>query len=354
MGIKAGAGRPRHDGGTSSSKNRRMELVCPAGGLPALRAAVDNGADAVYIGFRDDTNARHFPGLNFDPEQAAAGIAYARDRGVRVYLALNTYPQAHNLDRWLGAVDRAAELGVDALICADIAVLDHARRHHPKLPLHLSVQASATTWAALRFYHEHFGVRRAVLPRVLSLAQIETLVAKSPVAIEVFGFGGLCVMVEGRCSLSALLSGAAPNLCGVCSPAEAVRFEDTPEGLVSRLGGWLIDRFAPGERAGYPTVCKGRYRLGGHVYYAFEEPTSLNTLDLLPALARAGVAAIKIEGRQRSPAYVAAVTRIWRAALDALAAEGGAFVPRPAWQAALTGLSEGRQTTLGAYHRPWR
>jgi collagenase-like PrtC family protease len=83
-----------------------MELVCPAGNLPSLKAAVDNGADAVYTGFRDDTNARHFAGLNFTPKKLAEGIRYARRKGVRVFIALNTYPRPDGFERWQQAVDR--------------------------------------------------------------------------------------------------------------------------------------------------------------------------------------------------------------------------------------------------------
>ena len=132
-----------------------MQLVCPAGNLPALKVAVDQGADAVYIGFRDDTNARHFAGLNFGPAKMADGIRYARQREVKVFLALNTYPQPSGWTRWQSAVDQAAELGVDAMIVADIGVLDYAAERYPDLNLHLSVQGSATNYEALRFYHEH-------------------------------------------------------------------------------------------------------------------------------------------------------------------------------------------------------
>jgi collagenase-like PrtC family protease len=125
----------------------------------------------------------------------------------------------------------------------------------------------------------------------------------------VFGFGGLCIMVEGRCLLSSYVTGESPNMCGVCSPAKAVRWEETANGLETRLGGLLIDRYAPGEPAGYPTLCKGRFTVADQTYYAIEEPTSLNTLELLPELHHMGIAAIKIEGRQRSPAYVTQVTK---------------------------------------------
>jgi putative protease len=331
-----------------------VELVCPAGGLPALKAAVDQGADWVYLGLRDQTNARNFAGLNFDEKALVEGLAYAHARRRKVLLALNTYPQAATWERWTGALDRAAALGVDAVILGDLGLFDYAHRRHPSLELHLSVQGSATSHEAINFYHERFGVRRAVLPRVLSLAQVEHVVKNTPVEIEVFGFGGLCVMVEGRCALSAYACGESPNTYGACSPAHAVRWEESAAGLDSRLNGILIDRYASNERAAYPTLCKGRFEVDGATYYAIEEPASLNTIEMLPEFLRMGVKAVKIEGRQRSPAYVAQVTKVWRAAIDAAQAEAGRFVPRPAWMAELNRHAEGSQHTLGAFSRPWK
>jgi putative protease len=251
-------------------------------------------------------------------------------------------------------VDRAAEFGVDAVILADPGLMDYARSAHPELLLHLSVQGSATNYEAINYYREHFGIRRAVLPRVLSLAQVAHTIRNTGVEIEVFGFGGLCVMVEGRCALSAYATGTSPNCNGACSPGSAVRWQQTAQGMETRLNGVLIDRFAQGERAGYPTLCKGRFEVDGDTYYAIEEPASLNTLELLPQLIEIGVRAIKIEGRQRSPAYVAQVTRVWREAIDRCAARPEGFRPTPAWMAELGKVSEGQSCTLGAYHRPWK
>ncbi len=331
-----------------------IELVCPAGNLPALKAAVDHGADCVYLGFRDDTNARNFNGLNFDAAALREGLRYAHERARRVLLALNTFPQADNWTRWTAAVDRAAEFGVDAVILADPGLMGYACRTHPQLRLHLSVQGSATNYEAINFYHERFGIRRAVLPRVLSLAQVEQVIGNTPVEIEVFGFGGLCVMVEGRCALSAYATGVSPNCNGACSPAKSVRWEQTAAGMETRVNGILIDRYGDDERSGYPTLCKGRFEVEGETYYAIEEPTSLNTLELLPQMVAAGVAAIKIEGRQRSQTYVAQVTKVWRAAIDAAVRERQGFTVRPAWMAELNKVSEGQSHTLGAYNRPWK
>jgi collagenase-like PrtC family protease len=123
---------------------------------------------------------------------------------------------------------------------------------------------------------------------------------------------------------------------------------------VKAVGEDAAVRYAPGENAGYPTLCKGRFEVEGETYYAIEEPTSLNTLELLPQIVAAGVAAIKIEGRQRSQTYVAQVTKVWRAAIDAAVRERQDFTVRPAWMAELNKVSEGQSHTLGAYNRPWK
>ncbi|EXI68457.1 MAG: putative protease YhbU precursor [Candidatus Accumulibacter adjunctus] len=330
------------------------QLICPAGSLPALKAAVDHGADAVYLGYRNETNARNFAGLNFDQRAMVEGVRYAQTRHRQVLMAINTFAQPGRFADWQRAVDGAADLGVDAVILADVGLLDDSSRRHPDLRLHLSVQGSATNYEAINFAHREFGVRRAVLPRVLTLAQVETVVRNTPVEIEVFGFGSLCVMNEGRCWLSSYATGESPNTVGACSPAKFVQWQKSPDGMATRLNGILIDCFAAAEPAGYPTLCKGRFEVQGETYYALEEPTSLNVLEILPEIARIGVAAIKVEGRQRSPTYVAQVTRTLRAALDELARGEQRFSVRPAWQAELARLAEGSQVTLGAYSRPWR
>jgi putative protease len=333
--------------------HRLPELVCPAGSLPALKAAVDHGADAVYLGFKDNTNARNFAGLNFDRKTMSEGIRYAHARGKKVLLAINTFPQAGRVAEWHRAVDSAAELG-DAVIMADVGLLAYASRRHPTLRLHLSVQGSATSFVAVNFAYQEFGIKRAVLPRVLTLQQVEHVINNTGVEIEVFGFGSLCVMNEGRCWLSSYACGESPNTVGACSPARFVKWEKKSGGMETRLNGILIDRFSDDEAAGYPTLCKGRFEVNDATYYALEEPTSLNVLPILPEIVKIGVAAIKVEGRQRSPTYVAQVTRTLRAALDAVANSDSAYAVRPAWLAELSRLSEGSQATLGAYSRPWR
>lgn len=331
-----------------------MELLCPAGSLPALKTAVDNGADAVYIGFKDDTNARHFAGLNFTDSKLEKAVDYVHQHGRKLHIAINTFAHPGADARWKQAVDRGVALGADALIIADLAVLDYASRRYPEMELHVSVQASATNAAAIRFYQQQFNAKRVVLPRVLSMHQVKQLARETDVGLEVFAFGSLCIMAEGRCYLSSYMTGESPNTVGACSPAKFVRWEETPNGLESRLNEVLIDRYGPGENAGYPTLCKGRFEVDGQTYHALEEPTSLNTLGLLPELFKTGIQSVKIEGRQRSPAYVEQVTRVWRSAIDAYQANPDAYQVKSEWDTQLARVSEGSQTTLGAYHRQWQ
>jgi len=326
-----------------------LEILCPAGTPAALRSAVAAGADSVYLGFRDETNARNFPGLNFDYEELCAGVAHAHDRGVKVYVAINTFPRAGDPGPWHEAVDKATHAGADAVILADFGLAAYACRHHPGLERHLSVQASAANAAAIEFYREHCGITRVVLPRVLTLPQIAALTKAVDVETEAFVFGGLCVMAEGRCALSSYVTGESPNRTGMCSPAHAVRYKDEAGGtMVSMLGGFTVNRFAPGEPAGYPTLCKGRFFARGEAQYLFEEPTSLNAASVLSELAAAGVRAVKIEGRQRGRSYVAAAVAAMRAAVDAL--ETGETLEA----GALDALTEGGRGTLGVYRKGWR
>ncbi|MGN6146723.1 MAG: ubiquinone anaerobic biosynthesis protein UbiU [Mesorhizobium sp.] len=327
-----------------------MELVCPAGTPATLRAAVLAGADAVYCGFRNETNARNFPGLNFSSQEMAEGIRFAHGNGSKVLVAINTFARAENTDLWRKAADTAAACGADAVIAADIAVLDHMASNHPHTRLHLSVQAAAATPEAIGFYAQAFGVRRVVLPRVLSVQEIAALNRAIDVETEAFVFGGLCVMMEGRCHLSSYATGKSPNLNGVCSPPEAVSYLEDAEGTTARLAGFTIDRFAAGEPAGYPTLCKGRFTAGDKTGYLFEDPVSLNAGSMIVALKDAGVTALKIEGRQRGKGYVTEVVRAFRRAVDA--AENGSDPVEI--DGILASLSEGGRQTTGAYRKTWR
>ncbi len=329
-----------------------MELLCPAGSLPSLKAALNNGADAVYIGFKDDTNARHFAGLNFNDKKFRSAVETVQASGKKLHVAINTFGHPEKMDRWYSAIDKSIQLNADAIILADLALLQYARDKYPNQEIHLSVQASATNTAAIQFYHQQFNVKRVVLPRVLSLKQVQQIAENTEVELEVFAYGSLCIMSEGRCYLSSYLTGESPNTVGACSPAKHVVWQENTGGLETRLNGVLIDKYAENENAGYPTLCKGRFEVDNQVYHAIEEPASLNTLELLPQLKAMGIKAVKIEGRQRSSAYVEKITKVWRQAIDQCSLKN--FTAKPDWMKTLGDLSEGRQNTLGAYERTWQ
>lgn len=338
--------------GAEMARKTRPELVCPAGTPAALRAAVNAGADAVYCGLANETNARNFAGLNFTPELLTAAIAYAHGNGAKVFLAVNSFATAPRAQLWHEAIDAAARLGVDAVIVADIGVAAYAARNHPQLRLHLSVQAGASSPEAIRYYCSEFNVQRVVLPRILTVAEIASIQREVPCEIEAFVFGNIGMMSEGRCSLTNYVTGRSTNMDGVCSPANAVRYADMPGGAKSvSLGDFEIDCFAAGEHAGYPTICKGRYLspVRNEPYYAFEEPVTLNLSSLLPELIAAGVTALKIEGRQRSRTYVKEVVSAYRNAVDDIVA-GRRFS-----LSSLVALSEGGKETQGAFlTKKWR
>jgi len=325
-----------------------MEIVCPAGTPASLRAAVKAGAHTVYCGFADETNARNFPGLNFDRDEMGEGIKFAHDHGAQVLIAINTYPRAGSEALWHRAVSDAERCGADAVILADLGLLAYAAKHHPGLRRHLSVQAAAANADMLNFYASEFGVKRVVLPRVLSVPEIAAINAETEVETEVFVFGGLCVMAEGRCSLSSYATGESPNMNGVCSPATHVEYHEDHGALSAKLGGYAIHQVGADEPAPYPTLCKGCFSAGDATGHLFEDPVSLNAEKLIPQLAKAGVTALKIEGRQRSRSYVAQVVRNFRAAVDAQAAG----LPMP--EGMLARLTEGQAATAGAYKKTWR
>lgn len=329
----------------------RPELVCPAGTPAGLRTAVDAGADAVYCGFQGPTNARNFPGLNFTVPQMAGAVSYAHDRGAKVLAAVNSFPPAGRTDIWKTAIDDAVGLGVDAVIVADIGMAAYLAETHPGQRVHLSVQAGASSPEAINFHCRAFGIKRVVLPRILTVAEIEQIHDEIPCEIEAFIFGNIGMMAEGRCALSSYVTGQSTNTEGVCSPASHVHYQEDDDGnLTTRLGGFAIDCIACGENAGYPTICKGRYTTAHkRAYYAFEEPVSLNLTRLLPNLMRAGVTALKIEGRQRSRAYVKAVVSAFRQAVDTYLAGGEPDIDH------LLALTEGHRETQGAFRsKAWR
>jgi putative protease len=330
-------------------KGLSLEIVAPAGNPSSLKAASDSGAHAVYAGFSDATNARNFEGLNFTEEELSEGLEYLRSRGKKLYIAVNTFPQGSDASRWRRSVDRAASIGADALILADLGVLDYARGKYPDINIHLSVQAGSSNHESINFFRRHFDIKRVILPRVLTVEEIKRIKEKTGLEIEVFVLGGLCINAEGRCYLSSFLTGASTNTGGACSPSRFVGFSNSPDGALRiTLNGFLLNELRKDERSPYPTCCKARYLLpDGRAFYAMEEPESLNAISLLAELVKAGVGALKIEGRQRTKKYVSDMTGVLSEALDRVLQDS--FEVKKEWTEKTAASFEGSKETVGCY-----
>ncbi|MGM9642493.1 MAG: U32 family peptidase [Eubacteriales bacterium] len=253
------------------------ELLAPAGSPEALSAAIRAGADAVYMG-ASGFNAR-IGAANFTPESLKYEIARAHEAGVRIYLTLNTLVYDREIPEMLGTAEAAYLAGADALIVADLGVASLLRRTFPDLPLHASTQMSGHNLDAARELHK-LGFERMVIVRETSRENMELICRQSPIEIEAFVHGALCVCHSGQCLFSSIVGGRSGNR-GLC--AQPCRLPYT------------------GER-------------GSRSY-----PLSLKDLSLaehLPELIDMGVSSLKVEGRMKPPEYVGGVISIWRRLLD--------------------------------------
>lgn len=323
------------------------ELLAPAGSPLALRRAVAYGADAVYAGVpRWSLRVR---GNGFSRDDFEGGIRYAREHGCRFYAVVNAIPHERRLHAdFARQLREIASLGPDALIMADPGLMSQALEICPQIPIHLSVQANTVNSGDVKFW-SRLGIKRCILARELSLSEIKMIRDECPdTELEVFAHGALCVAVSGRCLISGLLSrrdantGACNNSCrhlfrvrarGI-QTFKAGSAEDLPDDLV--LATEIEDaEKRPGEWMGMEQDAGGTYLMNSK---------DLCTLPILGKLCATGVDSIKIEGRSRSPFYVAAITRAYRLALDAIAR--GEQVPGESFLIASSIPSRGYTTAL--------
>ena len=299
----------------------QAELLAPAGGPPALQAALSAGADAVYLGL-DTWSARAFA-ANFEPAALPAAIDRAHLHGARVHLALNVLLKDDELDDALGALEVPYRAGLDALIVTDLGFAARVHDAYPALELHASTQLDTHSSAQLERLAA-LGFSRAILARELSLDEIAALDPHG-LGLEVFVHGALCYGYSGACLLSSMASGRSGNR-GRCSQACRLRY---------RLDAGAAGPADNAARSGAPPVAPARPADPSTGSDA-DLPRVLSTADLaavavLPALLAAGVTSFKIEGRMKDAAYVAVTTAVYRAALDAALADPDGFVVAPEW-----------------------
>lgn len=255
---------------------RRIELLSPAGGMEALRAAVQNGADAVYLGEKSFSARQNAE--NFDKENLCDAVKYAHQRGVKVYIAMNTLVSYREIKDFVKGVENAARSGADALIIQDFGAAEAARRVCPKMPIHASTQMSAHNEKDVEYLLKR-GFSRIVLARELKKSEIEKIYTNTNASLEVFVHGALCVCASGQCLMSSFIGGRSGNR-GRC--AQPCRQMYSAEG---KNGYWL-------------------------------SPRDLCLLDEISDLYETGVDSLKIEGRMKNPEYVASVTGMYRKYLD--------------------------------------
>ncbi|PLX99789.1 MAG: peptidase U32 [Desulfuromonas sp.] len=273
---------------------RLPELLAPAGNLEKLRCALDYGADAVYAGLQHYSLRAQADNLSWDDYLSA--LQLCRSRGKRLYLTLNAFFRQAELDDLATLVRRLANAPPDALIVSDPGAIATIRDEAPGLALHLSTQANTVNAASIDFWSAH-GVSRVNLARELGLEEIAAIRKATGVELEVFVHGAMCVAWSGRCLLSAALTGRSANR-GACTHPCRWKYA-------------LMEESRPGEYFPIEEDSRGSYLLNSRDLCLLEE---------LPALVAAGVNSLKIEGRMKSPYYVASVTRVYREALDRLAA----------------------------------
>ncbi len=251
-----------------------MELLSPAGNMERLIAAVQSGADAIYFG-APSFNARQFAGNFADIAQA---VHYAHLRGVRAYLTLNTLVTDARLAEWFAVAQEAAQAGVDAVIVQDLGCGLKLKELCPSLSLHASTQMTVTNSKQAQMLYDA-GFSRIVLARECSKEEISAIAARVPIELEVFVHGALCVCYSGQCLMSSVLGGRSANH-GACAQPCRLPYQ------LQRQSGYLLS------------------------------PKDLCLVQQIDALQAAGVHSLKIEGRMKSPLYVATVTQIYRKALD--------------------------------------
>ena len=254
-----------------------LELLAPAGSMEALRAAVQNGANAVYLGC-GQFNARQ-SAKNFTPQALAEAVKYCHIRGVAVHLTLNTLVSDKETDEAAALIRHAVTAGVDAFIVQDLGIVQLCRQIAPHIPLHGSTQMTVHSLPGVQFC-AGLGMSRVVLSRELSQDEIRYICANSPIEIEVFGHGALCMSYSGQCYLSAAIGGRSGNRGRCAQP------------------------------------CRQSY---GYNRWENKYPLSLKdncTVQYVKALEDMGVASLKLEGRMKRPEYVAAVTQVYRKAID--------------------------------------
>jgi putative protease len=304
------------------------ELLAPAGTMEIVQAAFHHGADAVYVGIGQYNLRAHAPGFSF--EELTGAVAMAHSSGKRIYATLNSMPGDEQIIEIEALVKKIAAGNdfPDALIVSDPGVVALCREHAPAIRIHLSTQTGTFNSRSIAFWRDQ-GVKRIVLPREMSLAEIAAMRTINGVETEVFIHGAMCVSISGRCLLGAYMAGRHPNR-GDCPQPCRLRYRIT---------------HIPDETSDIPLSFDAEETDNGVFLLNSKD---LNTLAILPQIITAGVASLKIEGRNKSLHYISSVVKVYRAALDRCMQTPGGYTPDASWSEELDRIDH-RPYTTGFY-----
>lgn len=306
----------------------KIELLAPAGNMEKLKMAIRYGADAVYLAGKG-FGLRAYGG-NFTAEEMKEAAAFVHERGRKFYVTVNIIPRNGDLEGLDTYLKFLQDIGADAALISDLGVFQLAREAAPRLPIHVSTQASAANWRTVKMWKD-MGASRVVLAREVSIEEMAEIRKKVDVELEYFVHGAMCISWSGRCLLSNFFTdGKRQSNRGECIQACRFRYS-------------LVEETRPGQYWPIEEDEHGTYILNSK---------DLCLIDQIPQLIQAGASSLKIEGRMKSVYYAAAVTATYREAIDAYYAEGDAFRVRREWREELEKISHRPYTTGFALGNP--
>lgn len=304
-------------------KQKKPELLAPAGNMEKLKMAILYGADAVYLG--GEAYGLRAQGGNFSREELTEAARFAHERGKKIYVTVNVYPRNDELPALPEYLRFLRDAGADAILVSDLGVFSIAREVVPNLPVHISTQANTVNYAAVDAW-ARLGAERVVLAREASLAEIREIRRRSDVELELFVHGAMCISYSGRCLMSNYFTGRDANR-GNCAQACRWRYA-------------LMEETRPGQYFPVEEDARGTY---------FFNSKDLCLMPYLAEVIESGVDSLKIEGRMKSVHYVASVTKAYRMTIDAYFETPEAFAVDSAWLEELDKVSH-RAYTDGFFH----
>jgi len=297
----------------ATDKNRKVELLAPAGNMEKLEIAMHYGADAVYLGGKD-FSLRNFSG-NFSLSELETAIQVAHHQQVKVYVACNVFSRNFEQGTIKDYLEKIGQIGPDAVIISDPGIFMTACEAIPQIPVHLSTQANTTNYKSVLFW-EKLGVKRINIARELSIKDIEEIILRSSLEIEAFVHGAMCIAYSGRCLLSSFMANRDSNR-GMCSHPCRWKYS-------------IVEELRPGKYMPFIEDDRGSYIFNSR---------DLCMIEYIPEMLESGLISLKIEGRMKGINYLASTVKVYREAIDAYYADPAEYRLKKEWVEELGSIS---------------